>query len=219
MDKICFINGSPRDKASMSNYLIEEIIKTIDESKFIINKLHINDILKNEYIIDEINDASKLIFVTPLYVDTLPGHLMEGLLKIESRLKINNINSIDTYAVLNCGFLEGQQNHIALDVFKNFCDKSNLIYKFGIGIGAGVFMNSSRSMPLHFGIKKPVYNAILSLSNDIQGKEEYRGRNILVNPSINKFLFKIMASSFWVMTARNNNVKIKDLYNTPYDIM
>lgn len=218
MNKICFINGSPKFKGSMSEFLIEEIEKTIDKTKFTIKKLHINDILKDNTKLGNIKDTTKLVFVSPLYVDTVPGNLMEGLIKIEKYIKLNNINSIDVYTVFNCGFLEGEQNNIALDVIKNFCNRANLVYKFGVGTGAGVFMNNSRTMPLHFGIKKPIYKSIMTLSYDIQEKEKYSGANLLVNPSINRSLFKVMASGFWISISRKNKIKIKDMNNTPYNI-
>lgn len=123
---------------------------------------------------------------------------------------------MDMYCLVNCGFLEGTQNKIALNIMKNYCMRLDFNWRFGVGIGGGEFMTGSKEMPLNSHMKKPVYNAFLALKEDIENNSDGQVDNILTNAKIPKFIFKFVANIGWKSMAKKDNLKAKDLYNQIY---
>lgn len=211
MSKLCFINGSPRRETSCSTYLSKELLSLFNspmESK----EFFVGDLLKNKNILGDIVTFDKIIFITPLYIDSLPSPLLEFLTVFEEFLHTKESLNIPIYAIINCGFIEGHQNKIALKILENFCEKVNLSWKFGIGVGGGEFMRDSKSMPLQFFIKKPVYNALVSLKEHIENNSTANCENIYANGKIPRRLFISMGNNFWKQGAKKNNLKSVDLY-------
>ena len=69
---LTIINCSPKYKSNSKNF-IDKIINNIDDSFSIFN------VYKDNFdtIINFINKSDKILFVYPLYVDTLPSKLIE----------------------------------------------------------------------------------------------------------------------------------------------
>ncbi len=58
-----------------------------------------------------------LVFVFPLYVDSIPSQLLQFLIILGERKDLNH--DIMVYCVVNNGFFEGTQNYIAIQQMKN----------------------------------------------------------------------------------------------------
>lgn len=212
MNTVALINCSPREKTSISKYLTDEI-KTLINNEIKIKEWCISDFKRNPLIFNELIECKKLVFLAPLYVDALPANMVTFLKELETFFKNHNSKTIEIYTVINCGFIEGSQNVHAIEMMKIFTKKAGLKWGFGVGIGGGEFMGASKSMPLKFFIKKPVYNALLtlksSLVNDINPSEEYA----LVSPKLSKRIFIAMGNQFWNSKAKTKGLCKKDLYN------
>ncbi len=213
MSELCFINGSPRREESCSTYLSKELLNLFN-TPMESSEFFVKDILKDKSRFKEIITFDKIIFIFPLYVDSLPSPLLEFLVAFEEFLKTQEPLNLPVYALVNCGFIEGHQNKIALKILENFCEKVHLRWMFGVGIGGGEFMKASKSMPLQFFIKKPVYNSLLSLKEHIEYNLSTKGENIYTNAKISKRLFIFSGKNFWKQSAKKNNLKLKDLYRT-----
>ncbi len=94
-------------------------------------------------ILDALRTAGKVIFVTPLYVDSLPSHVLLFMQKMEAYCQENRLR-LKVYAIANNGFIEGRQNEPLMQVLENFCTRSGLEWCGGIGIGGGVMLNVER---------------------------------------------------------------------------
>ena len=70
---------------------------------------------------NEIISYDKIIFVSPLYADCFPSTMLEFMATFEDFIKDKNNIKIDMYCLVNCGFLEGTQNKIAINILKNYC--------------------------------------------------------------------------------------------------
>lgn len=215
MTNLCFINGSPRKERSGSSYLISELVKLLDNN-IKTNEYFISDLMKNKSLLEEVISYDKILFASPLYADCFPSTMLEFMAELETFTKEKDIKKIDIYCIVNCGFLEGTQNIIALDIVKNYCIKLNFNWRFGIGIGGGEFMAGSKNMPLNSRMKKTVYNAFLDLKEDIENNSNAQIDNILVNASIPKFIFKLAGNFGWKSMGKKNNLKPKDLYKQIY---
>lgn len=226
MNEVCFINGSPRGKNSGSQYFIGEISKLLNIEKMKIEHLCIVDCLKNnnvEEVFEKIYKANSIIFVFPLYIDSIPSSMLDFLAQFgEFIQKSSRMNMLDKtkvpriYAVVNSGFIEGEQNKHALKIMEHFCDRIGFDWRFGLGIGAGEFMKESRDISIESKMKKTIYEAFLILKNDIENSRMVYKDNILANPRMPKFLFMFFGNRHWVRIAKRKKVKKNELYAKPY---
>ncbi|NFN85653.1 flavodoxin [Clostridium sporogenes] len=217
MNNLCIINGSPKKEKSNSNYLIKELTSLLDNN-IKTKEYYIDELMKDSNLLEDVISFNKIIFTSPLYADCLPSTMLNFMIYFEEFLKDKKDLNIDIYCLINCGFLEGTQNNLAIDILKNYCKKIGLNWKFGVGIGGGEFMVSSKNMPLNCKMKMPVYNAFLDLKKDIENSNNNINNSeaILVNAKMPKFIFKLAGNISWKVTAKKNNLKSKDLYRRIY---
>ena len=156
--KTVFINGSPKKKFSASEYFL-------DVQRFFVKGNTVREKLrtKNDYerILNTLVDADAVVFCLPLYVDGVPSHVLPFLKEMEGFCRENKL-SLNVYVIANGGFIEGNQNQALLQVFENFCTRSNLKWCGGIGIGGGVMLNVLKIMFF-------VYTGILLLNLILSG--------------------------------------------------
>lgn len=149
-----------------------------------------------------------LIFAFPLYADSIPSHLLRFLADLE--LKGFHNKDIMVYTIVNNGFFEGCQNHIAIAQMKNWCNAVQLKWGQGIGIGAGEMQPAIRNVPAGHGPNKSIGNALKSLADHINNCKS--GKDILVSPNFPRFLWKKAGNIFWYQQAKENGLRRKDLY-------
>jgi multimeric flavodoxin WrbA len=212
---LCIINGSPRKGQGTSSYLISELTKLFNNNVKT-KEYYISNFIKDKNLLEEIISYDKIIFVSPLYADCFPSTMLEFMAIFEDFIKEKDNIKIDMYCLVNCGFLEGTQNKIALNIMKIYCKKLNFNWRFGVGIGGGEFMKGSKDMPLNSRMKKPVYNAFLALKEDIENNFLGAVDNIFTSPKIPRFIFKFAANIGWKSMAKKNNLKAKDLHKQVY---
>lgn len=202
--KIALINGSPKFKNSASEIILDivkENISSSEVSNFIFNKPFI-----------DVNTLSSLaehdIFVIafPLYFDGVPGHLVNCLHQIEEYF-IDKDKKITVYPISNCGFYEATQNHLALDIIKNWCAHCGFVYGQGLGVGAGAMLNFIRSIPNGKGPKKNLGITCQEFSKNILSASCHD--NLFTTPNFPRFLYKLSAENNWRKLAKANGVKIK----------
>ena len=204
--KITIINGSPKTVKSNSeilgNYLFP-LLKENNIKKYYSIYFQLNDKTKNE-----IYNSDVLIFIFPLYVDGIPSNLLKLLVKFEKENVVRPETKI--YCIVNNGFYEGKQNFLALLHMKNWCKKVNAKWGQGIGIGSGELLPYLKKFKLGQGPLKNLEKIlnrfsrnILTLNND---------KNIYINPNWPKSLYFIQGSFSWILKARKNNIKIRELF-------
>ncbi|MBE5949687.1 MAG: hypothetical protein E7261_11810 [Lachnospiraceae bacterium] len=138
--KTVFINGSPKKKFSASAYFISV-------QKFFVKGEKVKETLRNkkdhDRILSILEDGDAVVFCLPLYVDSVPSHVMSFLKEMEVYCLDKHLN-LNVYVISNNGFIEGVQSKALLQVFRNFCTRSGLVWGGGIGIGGGVMLNVMR---------------------------------------------------------------------------
>jgi len=215
MINVCFINGSPRKQNSGSSYFINELTKLFNNNVKT-KEYFISNLMNDKTLLEEIISYDKIVFVCPLYVDCLHSSMLDFMYTFEDFVKENNNVKLDAYGLVNCGFIEGTQNELILNIIENYFKRLNFNWRFGIGIGGGEFMVGSKDMPLNSFMKKPIYNGFLTLKEDIENNSTNKSDNILVNAKMPKFLFKFIGNSHWKVEAKKNNLKASDLYKQIY---
>ena len=138
--KTVFINCSPKKRFCASAYFLG-LQRLFVKGKKVTEKLRNKS--DHKRILHELLDADTVVFCLPLYVDSVPSHVLPFLKELELFCKENGIR-LTLYSISNNGFIEGKQSEPLLRVFQNFCEKSNLKWGGGIGIGGGVMLNVTR---------------------------------------------------------------------------
>lgn len=138
--KTVFINCSPKKKFSASAYFLSV-------QKFFVKGEKVNEILKlkkdHDRILHTLNDTDAVVFCLPLYVDSVPSHVLSFLKDMEGFCGENHLK-LNVYVIANNGYIEGVQSEALLQVFRNFCARSGLTWGGGIGVGGGVMLNVMR---------------------------------------------------------------------------
>jgi len=204
--KIIIINGSPKTVKSNSeilgNYLFP-LLKENNIKKYYSIYFQLNDKTKNE-----IYNSDVLIFIFPLYVDGIPSNLLKLLVKFEKENVVRPETKI--YCIVNNGFYEGKQNFLALLHMKNWCKKVNAKWGQGIGIGSGELLPYLKKFKLGQGPLKNLEKILNRLSRNILTLNS--DNNIYINPNWPKSLYFIQGSISWILKARKNNLKIRELF-------
>lgn len=209
--KISLINGSPKAKDSASGLILKELKDLLPEETDVVN-LHFR---KKQIRADELEllcDCDVMVFAFPLYVDSLPSQLLSCLVQLEKHIKDTGFSRpCFVYAFVNCGFYEGHQNMLALDMMKCWCDKTGLNWGGGLGIGAGGMMPVIGSMADGKGPKKNFSSALNILADRMIHQET--GENICFSPNFPRFLYKMAGEMGWRKAAKSNGLKTRDLWN------
>lgn len=205
--KTALINGSPKAKGSASGILLKELstfLSGIEISEHCFRKGTLNE----EEIL-EISSCEALVFAFPLYVDGIPSHVLRCLLELEEFFKSKANRRIKVYALINCGFYEGHQNNIAMEMMENWCSKAGLIWGQGLSIGAGVMLSGMSNVPPGHGPKKNLGKALKVLGENISKGNS--GENLCINPNFPRFLYKVSGNYSWIQEAKKSGLKKKDL--------
>ncbi|MBQ8353993.1 MAG: NAD(P)H-dependent oxidoreductase, partial [Spirochaetaceae bacterium] len=110
--KIMIITGSPKPNGGTTSILVDQLKKSILSQKsdvdFVTFNIRSNFLPEDEY--ENLENYDALIIACPLYIDSLPSHLLTQLVKIEEYLnskkgeKSKAKNKLQVYGLVNCGF-------------------------------------------------------------------------------------------------------------------
>ena len=138
--KTVFINCSPKKRFCASSYFLAlQRLFTGGEK--------VNEKLRTpadyDRVLEQIRNAQAVVFGVPLYVDSIPSHLLRFLEKMEVFCRENHLE-LNVCCVANNGFIEGKQNEPLMQNFEHFCSRAGLTWGGGVGIGGGVMLNVTR---------------------------------------------------------------------------
>lgn len=159
--------------------------------------------LSPEGLLELLGTHRTLILTFPLYVDSLPSHLVDLLEGIKGK-----VSGVSLYAVVNSGFFESEKNLVAIEILKNFCLEAGLKWGRALAFGGGgMVVSSSR---LNFGPLKGLGLELERLAADALAGAE--GPDRLATPKVPKWFYKFGAHLLWRWKAFRNGLKGKDLY-------
>lgn len=136
--------------------------------------------------IRKLNEYDAFAFAFPLYVEGIPSQLLSCLNEIETA-GIKNKN-IRVYCMANCGFYEGEQNAVAVEILKNWFIKAGLQWGMAVGLGGGEAMSQmGENKPK--GMIKSLLIALEKMKESIVTDKE--SENIYVTIDFPRWLYKI----------------------------
>jgi multimeric flavodoxin WrbA len=204
--KISIINGSQKTGESNTGIILSELNKLI-KHEVVNNKLGTKQFSQETY--NQIAMSDVIILAFPLYTDSLPSNVYKMLIELEGYLKKQNQKPM-VYTIINNGFYEGKQTHIAFEIIQNWCKRAGVKFGGGIGQGAGEMLGSTKNMPINSGPFNNLGRALTSLVEKINLKEAFEVKYF--SPYFPRFLWRFMAiHTFWHPLARKNKVAIKDI--------
>lgn len=214
--KITLINGSPKVKDSASGLILNELKIFLNNSEdeaernISISEYNFRKNKLDSAVIEEVVTSDILVFIFPLYVDGVPSHLLSCLVQLEEILKNIKEKNIKVYALVNCGFYEGEQNKLAIEIIENWYEKCELKWGQGIGIGAGPLLHSVKDVPEGHGPKKNLGSALTTISKNILNASS--DDNIFISANFPRFAYKFAAEMGWKQAIKANKLKVRDLY-------
>lgn len=213
--KISLINASPKADKSTSGLLLNDIkTKLLPDTRTELYSISGKDLTPESMA--KIFDADAVVFALPVYMDSLPSHLLSPLLQMESYRKDNPIKNPIVYTMVNGGFYEGKNSIIAIDMMKHWCKKAGLKWGQALGSGAGDMYGSLSSLPIGVGPSANLGRALDKIADTINRLD--MGENIIISPNIPRFAWKIGASILvWNKRAKANGLSKKDLYYAQTD--
>lgn len=92
-----------------------------------------------QQVLELFPDMDAVCLFVPLYVDSLPSHVIEFLIQAESYCKSHPCR-FRLYALSHNGFVEGKQNRPTLHILQAWCERAGISWGGGIGVGGGVML-------------------------------------------------------------------------------
>lgn len=212
--KIALINGSPKFKENASGKLLD-IVKEAAGHNDVSNFVEIQFRKPQPPTADQLAqlaEADAWVFAFPLYVDGIPGHLLQVLTELESALEAADLHNAKRkiYGICNCGFYEGEQNESALDVLKNWAAKCGYIWGGGIGVGGGgatIALTSMGKVGQFF--MSPVNKALTKLAAAVVSNQTLA--NQYVSIALPRAIYQFCAHDGWKKKIKANGGKVEDL--------
>jgi len=206
--KINLINGSQKTGESNSGIILDNLNELIKNKHEV--KMHISGTkLFSEEVFEEIISGEAIVLAFSLFGDSIPSHTLKMLIELENTIKQEKVDNLIMYTVVNNGFYEGKQNHIAIEMIKNWCERSGVKFGGGIGQGAGEMVGHTKQYPINKGPFNNLGRALQKMAENIEQKKSME--IMYLSPYFPRFLWKFMATRYWHSVAKKNGISKKDI--------
>lgn len=189
MQDILIINASPRaPKSNSKEYaaIFSKMCKRKTDYQNLSKTNHLELCAKAEQFSD-------LVLVFPLYADGIPVTLLELLKTLEQNPPKNKpVISV----IINCGFLEAEQNDVAVKIIQLFCKQQGYAFGSVLKIGSG---EAILSTPFKFLVSSKMKKLAFSIAN-----RQYR--TFQVTMPLAKKTFIKASTKYWINYGRKNGV-------------
>ncbi len=205
---ILLMNGSPKKASSASRTILlglEQYIREREKSGSSCTVTHCQALEAD--IAERVKACNILVLAFPLYVDGVPSHLLSVMEKLQRAAAVSS--GMRIYAIVNCGFYEGEHCRTALEIASHWCARCGGVWGGGLGFGGGGGLDMMDSVPMGYGPKKSLGTELGLIAEDIFAGSGTGLRYARVNfPS---FLYKLGGQTGWVMMAKANGLGRTDL--------
>lgn len=210
--KLTIFNGSPRGESSNSTRMIPWII---GESSG--NICYLNKLTHHESYIETAESADTILFVFPLYVDSMPGITKSFFELMESRKEFFYRKPV--YFVIHSGFPEMIQSRTLSRYLAYFSLKvMNMDYMGTVIIGGSEAMQLAPD-----GAFRKLQSKLKIVGTAVNNREKIpENINLSINKrerltALQRFIFKInpLKNFYWNYRAKKHGAKI-NLRDQPY---
>lgn len=192
--KIVLLNGSPRAPKSNSRryaVIFREHCPVAADYFEITRRNH-------AMLCSKMDEYTDVVLVFPLYADSLPVSLLDFLKSLEAtRAEHRPTVSV----MINCGFLEYEQNMVAVDMVRLFCRRNG--YPFG-----SVLMIGGGEAILDTPFRLLAWRRIAAFARAVA---EGRAQSMHVTMPITKRMFVWASDIYWRMYGRRHGVSKRQM--------
>lgn len=189
MEKIMILNGSPRAPKSNSKCYAEIF------SCYCPVETGYYEITRNNHksICAAMADYTDVVLVFPLYADALPSGFLDFLKTLEDNPPARKPK---LSVLINCGFLEYQQNEVAIKMLRLFARRN------GYQIGSILMLGSGEAI-----LKTPFkYVAVRQIRKFVSSVMNGDDQTIGATMPITKRLFQWAATIYWTRYGKRNGI-------------
>lgn len=207
MNKTVFINGSPkRNRAVSEKYL--EILKDGFSDAVEVEELYVYAMEFNGIEFEKIINSDAVVMALPLYVDSVPAGVIEFMRAFRRHAEENEVDGPSFHFIINCGFMEHEQNDTAIRILKKFAEKAGFKYGGGISIGSGaMILGTDRASELKALIRKMA----VEIENRNVTTEAYA-----INVDMQKEKFREVFNQVWIDVAEKKGLSEENLKRKYY---
>ena len=207
--KISIVNGSQKSGESNTGIILRELNSLLAKDNEIGN--HTLGVKQfPEKIYAELVTSDVIVLAFPLYTDSIPSNVLAMLIELEGFFKKQKADGTLVYGIINNGFYEGKQTHIAFEILQNWCARTGLRFGGGIGQGAGEMIGATKNTSVRNGPFNNLGRALASLAKKMEAKEPFE--TVYLSPYFPRFLWRLMAvHTFWHPLAFKNKLRKRDL--------
>ncbi|TGY46399.1 hypothetical protein [Clostridium perfringens] len=189
MGKVIIINGSPRAPRSNSKEYGEIF------SSYYKGQADTFNITKNNHkeICSKIGEYTDILLVFPLYADGLPVTMLNFLKVLEENPPKNKPK---VNVIINCGFIEPEQNNVCIDMVKLFCKQNTYEFNSVLSIGGG---EAILGTPFKIFVKLKIKKLAKAIYNNTP-------ENLRVTMSISKNMYLKASTNYWINYGKRNGI-------------
>lgn len=189
MGKVLILNGSPRAPKSNSRQYAQLFAKACRMETVYCNITKTNHL----ELCSAVEDCSDLLLVFPLYADGIPTPLLQFLKTLEAHPpKTRPVVSV----LINCGFLEPEQNDAAVEMIGLFCAQNGYPLGSVLKIGSGEAILATPFRALVRGKIKKLAAAL----------ECRRSQTFRVTMPLPKWMFLKASTGYWTGYGQRNGI-------------
>ena len=189
MGRVIIINGSPRAPRSNSKEYGEIF------SSYYKGQADTFNITKNNHkeICSKIGEYKDMLLVFPLYADGLPVTMLNFLKVLEENPPKNKPK---VNVIINCGFIEPEQNNVCIDMVKLFCKQNTYEFNSVLSIGGG---EAILGTPFKIFVKWKIKKLEKSIYNNTH-------ENLRVTMPISKNMYLKVSTNYWINYGKRNGI-------------
>jgi len=206
--------GSPRTRKSSSNSLGAYLFEQLAAGSIQIETIYLHTVLRSpeklQALFIAVDAADLVLLAFPLYVDTLPGAVIESLEQIANhRQGMGEHKPALFAAIANCGFPEAAHNATALENCRLFARQAGFIWAGSLALGAGEGLVHGVSLNGAGGQAIPIKKALEMAAEALaQGESIPQAAAVmLAKPIIPGWLYRVLGGYGWVQQAKKFGVE------------
>jgi len=212
--RIALVNGSPKQSGSASDALLSMVkdhLKDVEVKVETTSQQWNRDSL-SEQDLQELEKCDVMALAFPLYVDSLPSHVLRCLKQLEEYRRENpGKKPFRVLAIVNNGFYNAHQNRPAVEVVQNWCKHADAVFIGGLCIGAGGMVSGIYRMSGEHGPLKPIAKTVRLAAAKIVQEGGTNCEIMLAEPAFPQFLYKRAAEMQWKDVAQKNGLNPREL--------
>ena len=189
MGKLLIVNGSPRAPRSNSKQYTAIFRKAYpgDTDEYLVTAK------KHTALCDGLQNYTDILLVFPLYADGLPAVLLSFLEVMASRLPAEKPT---IHVLVNCGFIEPEQNLVACDILRLFCRQTGCPFGSVLRIGSG---EAILQTPFAFMVKRKIRQLAKAVTRGTP-------RELQVTMPLSKESYIKASTKFWLRRGEENHI-------------